>query len=70
MITNTACTEFYFLVFGEVCSHYKSYEFYARSIRFKDEFKSIKCNEWDDYKKSVCSDDNDYTFMGEYVNSR
>jgi len=58
----------YDYVYGEICSHYKAYEFYARSIRSRDEFKSIKCDKWKDYEQSKCEDSENYTYMGEYAN--
>ncbi|XP_060838912.1 pancreatic triacylglycerol lipase-like isoform X1 [Rhopalosiphum padi] len=57
----------YDYVYGEVCSHFKSYEFYARSIRSRDEFKSIKCDKWKDYEQSKCEDPKNYTYLGEYA---
>ncbi|XP_022170464.1 lipase member H-A-like [Myzus persicae] len=59
----------YDYVYGEVCSHYRAYELYARSIRSKDEFKSIKCDSWKDYEQSKCEDPENYTYMGEFANS-
>lgn len=59
-----------FLVGGEICSHYKSYVFYKRSIRSKDEFKSINCDKWNDYERSLCDDSGNFTFMGEHVDFR
>lgn len=58
----------YDYVYGEICSHYKAYQFYARSIRSRDEFKSIKCDKWKDYEQSKCEDSENYTYMGEYAN--
>lgn len=57
-------------MYGEICSHYKAYQFYARSIRSRDEFKSIKCDKWKDYEQSKCEDSENYTYMGEYANCR
>uniref|UniRef100_A0A2S2R8G8 Lipase member H-B n=1 Tax=Sipha flava TaxID=143950 RepID=A0A2S2R8G8_9HEMI len=63
------CRGIYF--FGEVCSHYKSYEYYARSIQSEgdESFKAVRCEQWEDYKKSTCKDYDDFTYMGEYASS-
>ncbi|VVC41781.1 Hypothetical protein CINCED_3A005408 [Cinara cedri] len=57
-------------VHGEVCSHHKAFQLYARSIRSKDEFVSIKCDGWTKFEESKCNDNpDDYTYLGEYANS-
>lgn len=64
------CVMSCFSAYQEVCSHFKAYSFYARSIRFKDEFKSIKCNQWEDYEQSKCASHDDFTYLGEYASPK
>ncbi|CAI6367379.1 unnamed protein product [Macrosiphum euphorbiae] len=48
------------------CSHIKAYHYYAHSIWAKEDYVSLKCPSWDDYKAHKCDNANS-TFMGEHV---
>ncbi|KAG8253797.1 pancreatic triacylglycerol lipase-like isoform X1 [Homalodisca vitripennis] len=49
-----------------VCSHRRSYKYFAESITSKG-FISTACDSWNDYKSGRCTN-NVKTVMGEYVN--
>ncbi|XP_050427496.1 lipase member H-B-like [Adelges cooleyi] len=51
------------------CSHCKSYHFYAHSIWAKEDYPSLECPSWEDYKKGNCEGMPE-TYMGEFVNSK
>lgn len=48
------------------CSHLKAYHYFSHSIWAKEDYVARKCSSWKDFKAHKC-DDNESTFMGEYV---
>ncbi|XP_050427511.1 pancreatic triacylglycerol lipase-like [Adelges cooleyi] len=59
---------FYDYFDGGVCSHFKSYEFFARSIQSQDNFSARRCDSWSNYVVNEC-EGNDLAVMGEYTNA-
>uniref|UniRef100_A0AAR5QJ68 Lipase domain-containing protein n=1 Tax=Dendroctonus ponderosae TaxID=77166 RepID=A0AAR5QJ68_DENPD len=51
------------------CSHWRSYQFFAESVINPHAFLgAINCDNWDDYEKEICNEQNNFTSpMGLYV---
>lgn len=53
-----------FIFLPEACSHSRSHEFFAESIRRLD-FKAVGCSDWDHFKNNECEEK--YAIMGEHA---
>ncbi|XP_074109067.1 pancreatic triacylglycerol lipase-like [Cotesia typhae] len=56
------------LFITQYCSHGKSHQYMAESIIHPEEFISVKCDSWKDYKANKCYD-NTTAMMGEYIST-
>lgn len=54
-------------LFSESCSHGRSHEFFAESIRHFD-FRAVGCVDWEHFKRNKCY--KSYAKMGEYASPK
>ncbi|XP_011173570.2 pancreatic triacylglycerol lipase [Solenopsis invicta] len=54
---------------SQICSHGRSYQFFAESIVHPDGFVGVQCSNWMDFLLDKCGDSNSTTaVMGEFIN--
>lgn len=56
-----------FAVTAGACSHLTAIHYFAQSVLVKNVFKSVQCNNWNEYETGKCGEPAKINFMGEYV---
>ncbi|XP_049862559.1 inactive pancreatic lipase-related protein 1-like isoform X1 [Schistocerca gregaria] len=49
---------------SDLCSHWRSWEFYAESLLKGESFLAVPCNSWDDFQKKRCPTQSGLAVMG------